>query len=264
MLLLATGLALGDDPARDWGTLHDARLVEVADGTPAVARELYRELMEERKPTDPLHAEIAYWLGRSEVLGGDVNDGSALEALTAAASDPALRPAAMALVVAGELVRHEVRSLPASWSFDKGSFPAVQVRAGGQEGDFAVVRHGPGVVLSWTTSVRPGEPDGLGLRFARGLEVQEIRFSARAVEQDAVIRVTARDDYGDDWHTPDFALPADTWTEVVAAQRLFSSTSRGAGSRLGRAAALFIEDLTGERSALRGDHAILLDDVRVR
>ncbi len=263
MCLLAASWALADDPARDWGTLHDARLVEVADGTPAVARELYEELLDDRKPTDPLHADVAYWLGRNLVIAGEVSDGSSLDALAAAATHPSLRPAAMALLVAGELLRNEVRALPAAWTFEKGTFPAVQLRPGRQEGGLSVVRSGADVVLSWQTSVRPGEPDGVGLRFARGLRVEELRFSAMAKEQDAVVRVTARDGYGLEWHTPDFALPADSWTEVVVPTRIFSREGAGL-TRLERAAELLIEDLSGERSSLRGEHTLLLDDVRVR
>ncbi len=264
-LIAAAGLARADDPARDWGTLHDALLVEVADGTPMVAEELYRELLDERRPSDPLYGAVAYWLGRNRVLAGAVDDGTAFEALSAAAAEPSLRPAALTLLVAADLRRHEIKALPAAWTFETGTFPAVRVRPGGQAKDVGVRRDAGRVVLAWTTTVRPGEPDGLGLRLASGLKLDEIRFSARAADQDAVLRVTARDDDGGAWYSDDLAVTADTWLEVVLHRHDFAPDPDARGPvELRRISELLIEDVSGERGAVRGEHTLFLDDVRLR
>lgn len=264
-LLGAAQVAWADDPARDWGTLHDALLVEVADGTPVVAEELYRELLDERKPTDPLYGTIAYWLGRNRVLAGAIDDGTAFEALGAAAADPSLRPAAVALLAAADLLRHEIRALPATWTFETGTFPAVRVRAGGKAKDLGVRRDADRVVLAWTNTVRPGEPDGLALRLAAGLKLDEIRFSARAADHDAVLRVTARDDDGGAWFSEDIAVSPGSWREVSLQRRDFFPGPEARGPvELRRVAELVIEDVSGERGAVRGEHTLLLDDVRLR
>ncbi|MBM4367758.1 MAG: hypothetical protein FJ102_16215 [Deltaproteobacteria bacterium] len=264
-LIVAAGLAWADDAARDWGTLHDALLVEVADGTPMVAEELYRELLDERKPSDPLYGAVAYWLGRNRVLAGAVDDGTAFEALSAAVADPSLRPAALTLLVAADLRRHEIKQLPAEWTFETGTFPAVRVRPGGKPSDLGVRRDDGRVVLAWTTTVRPGEPDGLGLRLAAGLELDEIRFSARALDRDAVLRVTARDDDGGAWHSDDLALAAGAWREVSLQRRDLAADPGTRGPvALRRVSELSIEDVSGERGAVRGEHTLLLDDVRLR
>jgi len=264
-LMVATGLARADDPARDWGTLHDALLVEVADGTPIVAEELYRELLDERKPSDPLYGAVAYWLGRNRVLAGAIDDGTAFEALGAAAAQPTLRPAALTLLVAADLRRHEIKRLPAEFNFETGTFPAVRVRPGGMASDIGVRRDAGRVVLAWKTTVRPGEPDGLGLRLAAGLALDEVCFSARAGNHDAVLRVTARDDDGGAWHSGDLVLAAGTWRDVVLHRRDLAPDPGVRGPvALRRVSELVIEDVSGERGAVRGEHTLLIDDVRLR
>ena len=255
--------AFAGDLARDWGTLYDARLVEVVDGTPGVAAELYRELLEDRPPTDPLYARTALWLGRALL---DIDDLTAAEAaLTIAASDPLLRDEAVTLIEETQLRRSAIQSLPQTWSFETGIFPAVRRTAGGARGRVGVRRVGESVVLSWATSVRPGESDYLALRLAKGLAVRELRLRLRPVEFPAVVRILVIDHDGKRWVSEDHWLGNEDWSDVVVATQLLRPEAAGGGAeRIRGVAEIRIEDVSGERSPIRGDNTLLVDDVSVR
>ena len=262
-MLVWAALALAGDLARDWGTLYDARLVEVIDGSPGVAAELYRELLEDRTPTDPLYAPTELWLGRALL---DVDDLAGAEAvLNIAGSDPVARDEAVRLLEEAQLRRNSIRSLPQTWSFDTGMFPGVRRASSGARGSLGVKRVGESVVLSWATSVRPGEPDYLALRLAPDLALRELRLRVRPVEFPAVVRVVAIDVDGERWLSEDHWLGNEDWSDVVVATQLLKPEANLAGApRIRGVAEVRIEDVSGERSPVRGDNTLLLDDVSVR
>jgi hypothetical protein len=259
---LASAAAGATDPARDWGTLYDARLVEVVDGTPEVAVELYAELVQDRPPTDVLYAEIMFWLGRAQ-LELDRSD-AAVATLGAAVTDPVLRDGALALLEEAALRDHRIDAIPVAWNFEHGGFPGVRGAGSGGRGELAVKRVGERVVLSWGTTVRPGEPDRISLRFGDRVPVREFRLSLRPVEFPAVIRVVAIDGDGLRWVTEPWALGNEDWSERVVGPGQLSIPGVLSPRRIDRITALQIEDLTGERTSARGENTILIDDVVVR
>jgi hypothetical protein len=262
VVLLGALSAFAGDPARDWGTLYDARLVEVSDGTPDVAAELYAELLEDRPPSDPLFTSASFWLGRSRLALEQLD--AAVEALSVAATDPQLRDAAVNLLEEAELRAHPLTALPVLWDFESAGFPAVRGARDGGRGEVGVRRVGERVVLSWGTTVRPGEPDRLSLRFADDVSVRELRFSVRAVEFPAVIHVVAIDADGQHWESEDRWLGNEAWTDEVLTSSQFRPLLGPSPARLGHISELQIEDLTGERTSARGENTLLLDDVLVR
>lgn len=263
MVLLWIALATAGDLARDWGTLYDARLVEIVDGTPEVAVELYRELLTDRPQTDPLYASTALWLGRALLNLGEL--AAAEAALGISATVPAHRDEAVRLIEETQLRNSAIVSLPQTWGFETGTFPAVRRAADGTRGALGVRRVGESVVLSWATSIRPGEPDYLALRLSDGLVVRELRARVRPVEFPAVIRVVALDGEGRRWVSDDHWLGNEDWSDIVVATQVLKPELGSAGlGRMRSVAELRIEDVSGERSPVRGDNTLLLDDVSVR
>lgn len=259
MLAALAALAWAADPATDWGLLYDARFVEIADGSPENAVKLYEALREDRLPSDPLFSVSSYWLGRARLQDGAIDD--ALHALDAAAADPEFRDVALALEEDAHLRRTPVTTLPARWTFEDDAFPVVRGWTGLGRGDAAAETVNGRRVFAWSTTVRPGEPDRITLRFAPSASPRELTFSARADTADTVLRLTVRDEWGARWVSEGVALGL-TWTEVhFRMADLIPATLTPGPTQLGRVVDMSLEDITGERSDVRGANTLLLDDV---
>ncbi len=247
------------DPATDWGTLYDARFVEIAYGSPENAVKLYEALREDRTAADPLFATTSYWLGRAELETGDIDH--ALRDLEAAAADPTYRDASLALEEEAQLRLSPVGGLPAQWTFDTSEFPAVRGWSGTGRGDATITEVEGRSVFAWSTTVRPGEPDRITLRFGEALHPRELSFSARASTDDAVLRLVVLDQWGARWVSDGVALGR-TWTELhFRMAELVPATLTPGPTELGRVVDVILEDITGERSDVRGVNTLLLDDV---
>lgn len=262
LLGAAASPAWADESARAWETLHDGRLIEVADGTPEVAVRYYQDLLADMGPDASLRGPVSYALGRAR-LALDDPDG-AVQALRVAEEDPATREDARALLLQVELRRREVAALPVTWTFDAG--PGGLVHGGdGSRGETALRRVGENVLLAWETVVRHGETDQLVARFASGVEMREVRFRVRASAFPAVLRVAASDGRGGRFAAPAFPVPVDRWAEVAvrAAEMRAVDPAPGTGSPAG-VRSLLLEDVTGLASSDRGANTFLIDDVEIR
>jgi hypothetical protein len=259
MLAALAAVAWAADPATDWGLLYDARFVEIADGSPENAVKLYQSLREDRAPADPLFATTTFWLGRAQLEDDQIE--AALRSLDAAAADPEYRDAALALEEDARLRLGPVTALPARWTFEDHGFPVVRGWTGVGRGEAGLETVDGRKVFAWATTVRPGEPDRITLRFADDLRPRELSFSARAETADTVLRLVVRDEWGARWVSEGVALGR-TWTELrFRMADLVPATLTLGPTQLGRVVDMSLEDITGERSDVRGANTLLLDDV---
>lgn len=273
MLLVGVCGALAADPATDWATLYDARLAEVSDGTPDNAVRVYRSLLEDIDAAQPLYSVTSFWLGRALLGAEQVDEGMrVLSSITGDSArgrlrdetDADLRLAALALLEDGQLRLDAIGRLPSRWGFETGGFPAVRGAVGDGRGDVGVWREGDRVVFRWNTSVRPGEPDRITLRFVPEALPREVGFAARAADAEAVMRVVAVDPWGQRWFSPEWTVPTDAWLDVRVGVASFVPEEGARGPVwLDRVVDLRFEDISGERSDVRGANALLLDDVYV-
>lgn len=274
-MLLVVWAAYAGDPVADWKSLYEARFLRLADGSPENAATLYRATLQDRTPQDPLYASTAYWLGRAQLELGDLLEARAT--LAAAAADPpasatsgaalygadvATRDAARALLEEIALRTGEVRSLPARWDFESGSFPAVRGWAGLDSGDLRVVDEGAGRALSWSTVHAAGVIDRLTVRF--GEETPPPRtfsFRVHAREGDVAVRVVGIDEWGLGWTSGLVPVPLDGWADVrVDLAELDAPALAPGPAALGRVIDLRIEVLPTGPDA-RGRATVLIDDV---
>ncbi|GDX78667.1 hypothetical protein LBMAG42_04780 [Deltaproteobacteria bacterium] len=273
MFLVVVVGAFAADPATDWATLYDARLAEVADGTPDNAVRLYRGLLEDVDAAQPLYAMTSFWLGRALLGAEQIDEGMrVLSSMTGESArgrlrdetDADLRLAALVLLEDGQLRLDAIGRLPARWSFETGGFPAVRGAVGDGRGEVGVRREGERIAFRWNTSVRPGEPDRVTLRFGEAAVPREVGFSARAADAEAVMRVVAVDPWGQRWFSPEWTVPTDDWLDVRVGVASFVPEEGVRGPVwLDRVIDLRFEDITGERSDVRGANALILDDVYV-
>lgn len=269
MILLALSVALADDPARAWETLHDARLVEAADGTPEVAVLYYEELVGDLAPTDPLYGTAWYWLGRTRYGLGDTE--GAVYALRTALRDEGVRAQAAALLGRIELTQRAVRQLPATFGFDGTSTGAfVRGWEDADKGKLEVRALSGQTVLAWETTVRAGEADHIGAALDTGGPIARVAFQVRARAFPAELRVTVSDGAGGRYSAPVLQVPTGQWLPVELPASAFRSTDGargGDGSALRPSDAvrmLEIEDLTGLLSPDRGANTVYLDSFEIR
>lgn len=269
MILLAAALALAADPARDWETLYDARLVEAADGTPEVAVLYYEELVADLRPEDPLYGTAWYWLGRTRYGLGDVE--GAVTALRNALRDGGVRAQAAALLGRIELKSRAVRALPATFGFEDGRTGAfVRSWEDADKGGLEARAAFGGPVLAWATTVRAGEADHLAAALEIEGGVSRVAFRVRSKAFPAEMRVTVSDGAGARYSAPVLQVPTGEWLEVSLPASAFRSTDGargGEGSALrpgGPVRILEIEDLTGLLSPDRGENTLYLDAFEIR
>ena len=94
--------------------------------------------------------------------------------------------------------------------------------------------------------------------------MDEIKFTARSLVAPAVLRVVALDRWGALWASTEVVVDDDDWYDVTLRFADFAPLPEGGGpTRLGGVSELRIEDVTGERSDVRGSHTILVDDLVV-
>lgn len=264
ILLISGALITGDaraadDVARSWETLHDARLVEAADGTPSVAAAYYTELLDNMAPGDPLYGPTCYWLGRARFGLGDLE--GAVEALREAARDPATQPAADGLLSRLEMEARRVRAFPASMGFERGVGAFVRAGAAPGAGPLATVAVDGDAVLSWATAIQPGGTDRVGLAFDPGTLLEHVSFRVRAVTARAHLVVSVSDGAGAFSRAPGIDLPIGEWMTVDLPISSFLP-ARGKSARAVRV--LEIEDRTGLAAKEAGQNTILFDDVELR
>ena len=273
MILAVILPAFAADPAQDWAVVFDARLAEVADGTPDNAVRLYRGILEDMDPTLPLYAFTSFAMGRALLGSGEVDEGMVV---IAAINDhsargrlrdeagAALRMASLGLWEDGQLTRNTIPRLPVRWGFENDTFPAVRGSTGDGRGTIAVGKVEGRQTLEWATNVRPGDPDRMTLRFGPDAAPREVGVSARAVDSEAVLRLVAVDPWGQRWISPEWTVPVADWLDVRLGVRSFVPEEGGRGhERLDRVVDLRFEDISGERSNVRGANSVLLDDVYV-
>jgi len=259
-MLFAVAMAFAGDASAGWKALYEARLVEIVDGTPDNAVRLYQALLEDGSSANPLQGTAYYWMGRARLAGGDVFGARA--ALELAVGDPSLRAAALALIEEADLRVGPVLSLPARFSFEGADFPGVRGWTGAGRGAVGEQVFGQRTVFSWATTIRPGEPDRMSLRFGEGVRLAAVNFAARSTVSPAVLKLLAIDEWGDAWSSTEIVVDDHDWYDVslrIADFRPVDGT-RGA-ARIGRVVELRLEDVTGERSDERGTHTILIDDL---
>lgn len=276
-----------DDVVRHWEALHDARLVEALDGTPEVAAMYYQEMLQDldgpagtpganasvddpkkaaSNPAmpaasdpgrDTLHAETSYWLARSRYELGDIP--GALAALKRAAQDPAVRPAALALVGLIEADLRREGGLPVDHRFEEGLGPFV-IGEGGQ-GSLDVERTEQGGVLRWRDEVRTGAVTHIDLPLSPSVPLHSLSFRVRAVGLPADLQVTVQDGAGRRFAAPMVRVPVDTWVVIELGPESFRPLV-GAGP-MGRISRVQLENLTGYLSPARGAQALQVDDFRL-
>lgn len=268
MILLAA-FALAADPAQEWETLYDARLVEAADGTPEVAVLYYEELVGDLRADDPLYGTAWYWLGRTRYGLGDTE--GAITALRIAVGEGDVRPQAAALLGRIELHERAVRTLPATFGFDGGD-PGAFVRAweAAEKGKLQARNVYGGFVLAWETTVLSGEADHISAAIAADSRVSSVAFQVRAQSFPAELRVTMSDGAGGRYSAPVIQVPTGQWLSVTLPIASFRSTD---GARGGHGNALRsgdpvrlveIEDLTGLLSPDRGANTLYIDAFEIR
>jgi hypothetical protein len=105
----------------------------------------------------------------------------------------------------------------------------------------------------------------LALRLANGLPLREVRLRIRPVEFPAVVRLVVVDADGHQWNSEDFWLGNEDWSELVVPTSTFRRDGPRGEARAPRLVSdLRVEDVSGERSPMRGENTLLLDDVSLR
>jgi hypothetical protein len=254
---LFLGTARADDVARSWETLQDARLVEAADGTPAVAAAYYEELLSNMQPGDPLYGQTCYWLGRARYALGDAD--GAIAALREAAKDGATRPKADALLSRIEMEVRRVRKLPVTLGFETGI--GVFVRAGetSDRGGLEVRSADGNAVLAWNTTVTDDGEDRIRAAFEPGSELEHIAFRVRTTAFPARVALVLSDGAGGTVRGAGIDVPVGEWVSVDVPVSAFSG---GKGRRAVRY--LEIVDVTASAGTDRGVNTLLFDDVELR
>lgn len=259
-MLLAVAFSLAADPSAAWKALYEARFVQIAEGTPENAVRLYEALLDDDSSTDAAPAQ--FWMGRALFSAGDME--GARRAFERALDDSRYRLEALTLLDATALRLGEIGAVPVRFDFESPEFPGVRFGAGAGRGEAGVQTVSGRGVYGWTTTIRPGEPDRVGLRLKSGSSVDEISFTARSLVAPAVLRVVALDRWGALWASTEVVVDDDDWYDVTLRFADFSPLPEGGGpTRLGSVSELRIEDVTGERSDVRGSHTILVDDLVV-
>ena len=256
-MLLAVGLGWAVDPSSAWKALYEARFVQIADGAPENAGQLYASLLADGSEGES--ASTYYWMGQARLSTGDLEGAS--EVLKLALADPRYREETLALLEEANLRLRSIAGVPARFDFEADTFPGVRSGAGAGRGQAGVQQVDGRGVYAWTTTIRPGEPDGVALRFRSGTEVTGVRWVARSRGAPAVLQVVAVDRWGAAWTSTEVVVDDDDWYDVHLRIADFVAVD-GASSplRIGRVVELRLEDVTGERSDVRGPHTILLDD----
>lgn len=273
VILSAAAADPAADPALGWALLFDARLAEVADGTLENAVRLYEGILEDMDPALPAFALTSFAMGRALIGSDEVDEG--MRVLAAITDNSArgrlrdevgadLRMASLRLVEEGQLTRKAIPRLPVRWGFENDTFPAVRGATEDGRGSIGLGRVEGRQVLEWATNVRPGDPDRMTLRFGPDASPGEVGFSARAVDAEAVLRLVAVDPWGRRWTSPEWTVPVADWLDVRLGVRSFvPEEGRGGPARIDRVVDIRFEDISGERSNVRGANRVLLDDIYV-
>jgi hypothetical protein len=259
-MLLVLQLALAADPSAAWKSLYEGRLVQIADGTPVTAVRLYDTILEDLGVRAP--SAVHYWRGRALLAAGQLPQATA--SLELAVGDPALRLEALALIEEAELRQRVITRLPARFTFDGDVFPGVRSGGGAGRGDAGPTTEDGRRVYAWSTTIRPGEPDRVSLRLGDVAGVTAVRFAARSRGVPAVLKLVAVDPWGGTWTSTEVVVDDDDWYDVELRVADFLPPERVAGpARISRVVELRLEDVTGERSEVRGAHTLLLDDLEI-
>lgn len=259
-MLLGVALALAADPSAAWKALYEARFVQIAEGTPEIAVRLYEAILDGDAGSDT--AAVQFWLGRTLFSAGDLDGARA--AFELAVEDSRYRDSARRLLDATALRVGAIGSVPIRYDFESPGFPGVRFGAGAGRGEAGIQRVGGRGVFAWSTTIRPGEPDLVGLRLAGGGRVAEVKFTARSLSVAAVLRVVALDRWGAAWASTEVVVDDEDWYDVALRISDFTPLGEAShGTRLGLVSEIRLEDVTGERSDVRGAHTILLDYLTV-
>jgi hypothetical protein len=268
MLLVAVLLAASAQERRPhpadrtpvWEELHYALMVEAVDGTPAVAAQLLTETLGDLGPGDPFRAELLFWLGRSQMEIGKVEEARA--SFQESADMPIGGDAARTALAAMDIEQEQLTRLPLTCTFDADDCGVVRAWSGTEKGELAIRDASDAVVLAWDTTVEPGETDGLHVGLAPGLTLRRIVLQARATAFPADLRLTAVDASGARFSAPMVRVASDRWTSWSSTLEGFAPITPGILSRSPRQVRVIeIEDLTALLSTDRGPNTILIDDL---
>lgn len=211
-LLLAALLARADDASRAWEALHDGRLVEAVDATPAVAASYYEEALVELPADDPLRGPTLLSLGRLRWEVGD--EEGARRALRDASRFGGTRLAAEGFLARIEMESRRVRALPLRVGFEGGTGGFVRSGEGIDRGALEIHPDGRDAVLAWKTTVRPGDADRIALALDPSLTLARVAMRVRSEGADALLRLRVLDGAGGVWGEAEVDATPDAWTAV--------------------------------------------------
>lgn len=258
--LIGRAAALPDDDVRIWEGLYDARLIEAADGTPAIAIQYYEELLQELPADAPQRPEVLYWLGRARFSLGDLD--GAIAALQEAARSPDQRPMAEALLSRIELQRRGAIGLPIRWDFSQGPM-SFSRSLDDDAGRLATRLIDGNPALIWPMLVRSGGIGHISLSLAQELPIRYLAFRARAERFPANLQVVLLSPDGGRFSAPLVVVPTGRWMRVEWRVESFRAIDGRAEAPLRRARVVVFQELTGYLSSDRGDNALFIDDLRI-
>lgn len=259
-LSVSAVLAVPPDEVRVWEGLNDARLIEAADGTPAIAAQYYEELLQDLPPDAVQRPEVLYWLGRARLSLGDLD--GAITALREAARDPDQRPAAEALLAQIEALRRGGVGLPIRWDFSQG--PMAFARSLSDDAgrlDTRLVDGDP--ALQWPMNVHDGEVGHISLSLAQDLPIRAVSFRVRAARFPSNLQVVLLSAEGVRFSAPLVVVPVGRWLPIQWRVESFRAIDPSPGAILRRARVVIFQELTGYLSSDRGENSLLIDDIRI-
>ncbi len=256
-LLLATHAYAGDRVAA-WESYHDARLAESLGGAPLDAVRAYEQVLRDVGPDEPLRGAALCALGEARAALGRVD--AARVAWTSAREIPASRARAVELLAAADLLEGRVERLPVRMDFERveaaAHGPWVVLPDGIERSELSVVERDGAHALQWKTRV-DARAERIGLGVAPGVSVARVSFRVRAETLPARIVVRLHDGGGTVWEAADVLVPVGRWLSLDVSPVTLQASR-------GRVRWLEVANVAGEGSDVRGEAAVLLDDVEIR
>ena len=254
------GLAMAQEGPRVWEGMYDALLVEAADGTPAIARQYYQELLQDLPEQDPMRGPILYWLGRSYALQNQFELATPL--LQESMNYVSSRSRAEALLAWMDARQRGAALLPIHYDFSQG-VGALQ-RFWSKEGSLEVSFQENNSILAWQTEVVEGHVDRLILPLSSPQSLRSVSLLAKSTSFPASLQVLLTTPEGHRYSSPLSIIPTGDWLQLRLPLSAFRPLDGNAKDSISLVQTIEIQDLTGYLSSDRGLNTLLMDDLSVQ